>query len=100
MIPDHIVNYLKTKGVPFVRYWHPRVVSAQQVAHAIHVSGHRVAKVVVVDVDRRRWLAVLPASLQLDDGALAKELGAKHVRLVNEEEFVSQFKGCERGAEP
>ena len=30
MIPSHIVEYLKSKGVPFVRHWHPRAVDAQK----------------------------------------------------------------------
>jgi Ala-tRNA(Pro) deacylase len=100
MIPSHIVEYLKTKGVPFVRHWHPRAVGAQKVAQSMHVTGHRVAKAVIVDADGHRWIAVLPASQQLDDHRLAAELAAHRVRLVREDEFAASFRDCERGAEP
>lgn len=100
MIPSHIVEYLKSKGIPFVRHWHPRAVGAHKVAESMHVSGHKVAKAVIVDADGHRWIAVLPASQQLDDGRLAAELGAHRIRMVKEHEFERAFKDCERGAEP
>jgi len=100
MIPNTIVQYLATKGVPYVPHHHDRAVSAQQVAHSIHVTGHRMAKVVIADVDDQRWIAVLPASLQVDDHDLAQALGGKRARFVREEEFAGAFPDCERGAEP
>ena len=37
-----------------------------ELAHALHVSGYRVAKAVVVECDGRMFLAVLPASDRVD----------------------------------
>ena len=100
MIPDRIVRYLQRQLVPFARRWHPRAVSAQELAQALHVTGYRVAKTVVVDVDGRHWLAVLPAPALLDTELVADALGASEVHLATEEAFAERFPDCEVGAEP
>lgn len=100
MIPNTIVKYLRDHHIPFARRWHTRAVSAQALAHKLHVTGHRVAKAVVVEADEKIWLAVLPASELLDEQAFAKAVGATDARLVAEARFASLFPDCEVGAEP
>jgi Ala-tRNA(Pro) deacylase len=100
MVPENILRHLQSAGVPFVVRPHPRVVSAQRLAATVHVSGYRVAKSVVVEVDGRRALAVLPAADIVDTRRLATALGARQVRILNESEFLDLFRECEVGAEP
>ena len=100
MIPQRVIDYLRDNAVPFRRVPHPRAVSAQQLAHSIHVSGYRVAKAVIADCDGQWWIAVLPAAELLDLGELAAAVGSSTGRLVSEDEFGSRFPGCEVGAEP
>ena len=100
MIPSRIVDYLKKAGMPFSRRWHPRAISAQEVASAIHVSGYQVAKSVLVEANGRRYLAVLPATEMLDEDRFAYLVGAKKARLLQESEFAHLFPDCELGAEP
>jgi Ala-tRNA(Pro) deacylase len=45
-------------------------------------------------------MVVLPASHQIDLGELAKALGGRDVRLVDEAELTDLFPECERGAMP
>jgi Ala-tRNA(Pro) deacylase len=100
MIPNEIVQYLQEHHVPFTRHWHPRAVSAQRLAAAVHVSGYKVAKSVIVDVDGKLAIAVLPATEMLDEELSTKALNAREVKLAEEESFRDLFGDCELGAEP
>ncbi len=100
MIPIEVVHYLKHHAAPFQRHTHAPAATAQQLAHALHVSGKRVAKTVVVSADGKRWLAVLPAMDRIDTERLAEVLGAREVTLCSEASCTELFPGCELGAEP
>ncbi|MFZ5470530.1 MAG: aminoacyl-tRNA deacylase [Myxococcota bacterium] len=100
MISNRIVDYLKRNKVPFTRRWHPRAITAQEVAASIHVTGYRVAKSIIVEADGQKRITVLPAAERIDERRLAEALGAKQVRLCTEAEFAELFPDCELGAEP
>lgn len=100
MIPERIVQYLREVRIPFTRRWHAKAVTAQELAASLHVSGFRVAKSVLLDIDGERWIAVLPAPERVDTERLAEALDARHIRLLDEPEFEGLFPGCELGAEP
>lgn len=100
MIPMTIQQYLQRNHIPFALHPHPRAVAAQQLAAALHVSGYRVAKSVIVRADGRLWIAVLPATETIDFQQLARVLGAWDVRMASEQDFKECFPGCELGAEP
>jgi Ala-tRNA(Pro) deacylase len=100
MIPTMIETYLRQQDVPFERLAHPRVVAAQRVAAAEHVTGDRMAKPVVVSVDGRLAMAVVPACRSVNVRTLAHALGAAQVALVPERTFAERFWPCEPGAEP
>lgn len=100
MIADRIVRYLQQNGVAWVRRGHPRAVTAQELAASLHLTGFRVAKTVVADVDGQPWLCVLPAAEQLDELRLAQVLDARRVDLADESLFEDLFPDCELGAEP
>lgn len=100
MIPESIQHYLRRNRVRFERYWHPHAVSAQELAEALHVSGWRVAKSVIVLADRLPWIVVVPAAGTVDLQKVRDIIGARSVRLATEAEFSSYFPDCEVGAEP
>lgn len=100
MIPQMIVQYLMENRVPFRRHWHTRAVSAQELAATLHVSGYRVAKSVIVQAGKTRYIAVLPATEMLDETGFARAVGAREASLADESEFPVLFPECEVGAEP
>lgn len=100
MIPDRIEQYLKAHHPGAEHTAHLRAVAAQRLAAAEHVSGDRVAKTVVVRLDRELVLAVVAAGRKVDLGALSLATGARDAELVPEAEFQSRFEACEAGAEP
>lgn len=100
MIPDRIDEYLKQHHPECEHTLHSRVVTAQRMAAAEHVSGAQVAKTVVVALDGEDVLAVVAADRKVDLEALALATGAEVAELVPEEEFAPLFQPCEAGAEP
>jgi len=100
MIPEPIEKYLEAHHLPFARHEHPRAVPAQELAAVEHVSGHRVAKPVVVSLDGWLAIAVVPAHRFVDLKVLARAAASAKAELVPEAAFAKRFWPCERGAEP
>jgi Ala-tRNA(Pro) deacylase len=91
---------LERRGIPFEELYHPEVYTAQEVAQREHVSGHRVAKVVVVMVDGRPVELILPASRHVNLDRVRTVLHAHDLRLATEAEMERYFRDCEVGAIP
>lgn len=79
---------------------HDPAFTAQGIAATAHVSGNDLAKTVMVRLDNRMAMAVLPAPLKVNFDKLRAASGAKHVDLATEEEFARLFPSCEVGAMP
>lgn len=95
-----VKNELEQQHVPYQELHHPQANTAQAVAQQEHVSGHRVAKVVIALADARPIALVLPASRRVRLDLLGELLGAGRVRLAREEELRNLFPDCEVGAIP
>jgi Ala-tRNA(Pro) deacylase len=95
-----IKRMLTARGIPFEELRHRTAYTAQEVAGYEHISGHRVAKVVVLLADGRFVEAILPASRRVDLGLMKDALNAKEVRLAGEHEMERVFTGVEVGAIP
>jgi Ala-tRNA(Pro) deacylase len=99
-IPAHISKFLDSQHVPYQYYTHSRAYTAQGTAQAQHLSGKKLAKVVMVVADQKLTMAVVPASHRIDLERLGKVLNARSIRLATEEEFKDIFPECELGAMP
>jgi Ala-tRNA(Pro) deacylase len=91
---------LQKSGVHFEELHHPEAYTAQTMAQREHVSGHRVAKVVIVMADDRPVELILPASRRVDLDRVGELLGNGTVRLASEDEMQQYFSDCEPGAIP
>lgn len=99
-VPAGIRAYLDDHHVRWVQRHHERADTAQHLAHALHVTGHCVAKVVVVRADGNPWMVVLPATERIDFEALRGVLHVGRVEMMPERELARLFPDCEVGAEP
>ncbi len=99
-IPENLARFLEEGKIPFRTVTHPEAFTAQQVAQASHVPGHSFAKSVIVNVDGKIWMAVVPATERVDLRRMQACLAAKKVRLASEAEFAPLFVGCDIGAMP
>src|SRR5437588_6288761 len=98
--PQWVRKTLEGRGIPFRELHHPTAYTSQEVAQREHVSGHRVAKVVVVMADGRPVELVLPASRRVILEHVRDLLNARDVRLATEAEMERTFTDCEIGAVP
>lgn len=95
-----LIDYLDERHVKYSVVRHSRTVTASEIAQATHISGRNLAKTVIVKVDGRLAMAVVPATDQVHTVALAGDLGAREVVLASEDEFKDRFPDCEVGAMP
>ena len=79
---------------------HSRAVPAQQVAQSAHISGQKLAKTVIVKLDGKMAMVVLPANIKVDLDHLKDFTGVNKVELATETEFNGLFPDCELGAMP
>ncbi|MCB2205009.1 YbaK/EbsC family protein [bacterium] len=93
-------EYLDAEDVRYVTIVHSPAFTAQEVAALAHIPGKNIAKTVVVVVDERLALAVVPAPYTVDFDMLQGTIGASTVRLAEESEFSGTFPDCELGAMP
>ncbi|MFH0988754.1 MAG: YbaK/EbsC family protein [bacterium] len=100
MILKQLVEYLDGNHVKYVNITHSPAFTAQDVAHSAHISGKEMAKAVIVWMDGKMAMAVLPASHMIDFNLLREVSGAKDVELASEHDFKDRFPQCEVGAMP
>lgn len=93
-------EFLDSHNIKFVTISHSQAFTAQQIAAIAHIPGKELAKTVMVKIDGKMAMAVLPASYKVDFGLLKKAAGAKRVELASEQEFKDMFPDCEVGAMP
>ena len=97
--PD-VKEVLDQNGVRWVSIVHSPAYTAQEVAASAHVKGKDLAKTVMVKVDGKPVMIVLPASQRVDFQVLREVTGGQNVVLASEAEFRELFPDCEAGAMP
>jgi Ala-tRNA(Pro) deacylase len=92
-------QYLDAQGIAYDLTKHARTATAAQTAHASHISGHCLAKGVVLKRKDGYVLAVVPASRQVELDAVGRTLN-RPISMATEEEIATLFPDCEIGAIP
>ncbi|MBX2991807.1 MAG: YbaK/EbsC family protein [Bacteroidetes bacterium] len=100
MILARLTNYLDGNGIKYIVIHHSPAFTAREVAVLAHIPRSEVAKTVIVKVDGKAMMAVLPASEMVDLALLRTALNANAVVLATEREFNTLFPDCEIGAMP
>jgi Ala-tRNA(Pro) deacylase len=93
-------DFLNKHEIKYVSVAHSPAYTAQEIAARVHIRGKKLAKTVMVLVNGKMAMAVLPASQKVDFDYFRKEIGAENVSLASEEEFKGMFPDCEVGAMP
>lgn len=93
-------EYLDSQNVPYETIGHAPSYTAQGTAAAAHVSGKELAKTVMIRVNGKMAMAVMPAPYKVDFDKLKEAIGTSEVELAGEKEFQDRFPGCEVGAMP
>lgn len=95
-----IVEFLEQNGVQYELLEHPAAYTAQEVAGKQHVPGKEVVKSVIVKIDGKVIMCVLPAIHLVDFDTLKGFIGGEDIRLATEQEIANIFPEYEVGAEP
>lgn len=93
-------KFLDDNAVKYVTMKHSPAYTAQELAALAHVPGKDWAKTVMVKLDGRMAMAVVPASSRVVFDLLREASGAKAAELATEQEFKDLCPGCEVGAMP
>ena len=92
--------FLDREKIKYVTITHSPAYSAQDTAASAHIPGKELAKTVILKIDGKMAMAVLPASHWVDFDLLKQATEANDVELANEQEFEDMFPDCEIGAMP
>ncbi len=92
--------YLDHERVHYDVLPHPEAFRAAEIAHTLHTPEKEMAKVVIVKVQERFVMTVLPASSNVDLHRLRTVFATHQVRLATEDEITGLFPDCELGAMP
>jgi len=93
-------EFLDSRDIKYVTISHSPAYTAQGIAASARIPGKELAKTVMIKVDGRMAMAVLPASYRIEFGLLKEAAGAGKVELAGEQEFKDMFPECDVGAMP
>lgn len=97
---NRLKEYLDGQRVKYVTINHSPAFTAQEIAASAHVRGKELAKTVMVKLDDKMAMVVLPALLKVNFERLQEASGAGQAELAGEKEFKDMFPDCEIGAMP
>jgi len=87
MPAQKLKDFLDWHNIKYVTISHSLAYTAQEIAASAHIAGKDLAKTVMVKIDDKMAMAVLPASYKVSFDLLKKAAGASKVELANEQEF-------------
>ena len=93
-------DYLDQNIVKYTLITHSKGYTAQELAAIMHVPGKEMAKIVILKIDGRFAMAVIPAPHKIDFERFKVATGIKEVALASEKEFQNLFPDCEVGGMP
>jgi Ala-tRNA(Pro) deacylase len=97
---EKLKAFLDLNRVRYVTIKHSNAYTSQEIAASAHVSGKEFAKTVMIRIEDKMAMAVLPASYQIDFGLLREIFRDKTVTMATEAEFKNRFPDCDPGAMP
>ena len=93
-------EFLDREQVRYESLLHTTAYTAQEVAASAHITGKEMAKTVIVELDGKMAMAVLPANRKIVLQDLREVTGSDQVKFASEEDFRKRFPDCETGAMP
>ncbi|MGH7629110.1 MAG: aminoacyl-tRNA deacylase [Gemmatimonadales bacterium] len=97
---QRLTEFLDRNRVKYVVISHSPAHTAHEIAASAHISGQEMAKTVIVKLDGRLVMAVLPASELVDLDLLGEAAFAERAEIAEEQEFADRFPDCDLGAMP
>jgi len=100
MLSPRLHHFLDERHGHYTALTHERTITADQTAAAANIGSRHFAKTVMLKVDGKLAMMVMPASYRVDLLRLSRAMGGNLVELAQEDEFRDAFPDCELGAMP
>ncbi|MDY6814413.1 MAG: YbaK/EbsC family protein [Pseudomonadota bacterium] len=97
---QQLKDFLDQAGVEYMCLSHPPAFTARELAHHVRIAGDRVVKTVIIELDGKMAMLVMPATWRIRWDRLSQVLDTDFVDLADEQEFRDRFPDCELGAMP
>ncbi len=93
-------EYLNKNNIKYISIQHSPAYTAPEIAAQSHIPGRMLAKTVMVKIEGKIAMVVLPTNRKVILTELKEALDAEKVTLSSEDEFKELFPDCEIGAMP
>lgn len=100
MPAQQLKDFLDEAAVEYMCLSHPPAFTAQELAHHVKIAGDRVVKTVIIELDGKMAMLVMPATWRIRWDRLSRILDTDFLDLADEQEFKDRFPNCEVGAMP
>ena len=100
MTTQRLEEYLRAHSVAYHTVPHPYAQTAEGTAASANISSKEMAKIVMVNLDGKLAMAVVPANELVHLQRLREIAGAREAAIASESEFRDCFPECEVGAMP
>ena len=100
MVLAKLQLFLDINKVKYTLLSHSPAYTAMEIAAAAHIPGKELAKTVMVKLDGKLTMTVVPSSMKVNLGRLKGAAGASEAMLADEKDFGDAFPDCELGAMP
>ncbi|MDS1310974.1 aminoacyl-tRNA deacylase [Marinobacter xiaoshiensis] len=97
---QQLKEFLDGANVEYMCLSHPSAFTAQELAHHVKIAGDKVVKTVIIELDGKMAMLVMPATWRVRWESLSRILDTDFVDLADEQEFQDRFPDCEVGAMP
>lgn len=100
MSGEKVRKLLNSNNIKYDTIMHSLAYTAQEIAASSHISAKELAKTVIVKLDGKLAMVVLPGHHKVNFDDLKNTTGAKEVTMAHEYEFQDKIPDCEVGAMP
>ncbi len=100
MSAEKVKKFLDEKNIKYISITHSPVYTALEIAESVHIPGKEMVKSVIVKLEDRVVMVVLPSTSHVDLEIVRVAMDARKAELANEYTFRSLFPDCEIGAMP
>jgi Ala-tRNA(Pro) deacylase len=100
MPTEGLKEFLDAHKIKYVSIRHSTAYAATEIAASAHIKGKNLAKTVVVKLDGKLAMAVLPSKYHVSLERLRAASSSGAATLASEAEFSRKFPGCDAGAMP
>lgn len=100
MPAEMLKKFLDDNDIKYISIMHSLAFTSTDIARQAHIPSKKMAKTVILNIDGKLSMAVVPANSKVNLQSLQNTLNSNSVGLACESEFTQNFPDCEVGAMP